>query len=281
MVNPVDKGLLVKVGMDDSNFATGFKGLNQQLKIAQNEFKNVNAIVGKNSNSIKDLGARYQAASKVFQAQKAKVEALGNELENTRKAVENNSKATQKDKDALLRQTQAYNNAVGTLAKYERQMNEIGNKIGSTDGKFSKFNAILTSVSNKINTVGNGFQEFGNKINGIGGKISDAGSKMTAFVSVPVAGAMAKATTSAVQFGDEMTKMQAVSGASKRDMDALRNASLNAAKTYGIGTKEYNAAATELMKAGYSGKESMNIMSAGIKTAKATGEDLEIKHQIL
>lgn len=261
MANPVGKGLLIDVGLNDANFATGMKGITQQLKQAQNEFRNINAIIGKNENSIKSLNAKYQASAKVVEAQKRKVEELKKRYEQNKLAIENNEKATQKDRDALLRSGQAYNNAVGQLAKYEQQMDSLKKKVIDTGGYVGKLGANL--------------QNLGSGLKNVGDKVSSVGSTMTSFVSVPIAGALATASKKALDFNDEMTKMKAVSGASKKDMEALKNASLEASKSYGISTKSYNDSATELLKSGYSAKESMSIMNAGIKTSKATGEELE------
>lgn len=268
MANPIDKGLVISVGFDDSVFASGMKGINQKLKQAQNEFKTLNAVIGKSGNSVKELSIRYQSATKVFEAQKAKVEALKQQMLKTKEAVENNTKATQKDKDALLRQTQAYNNAVGQLAKYEGQMKSLQSQVIKTGGYIGKFGTAIQTAGSKI-------KSFSEGIKGVGDKVSDVGGKMTAFASVPVAGAMAGAAKTAIGFRDEMTKMQAVSDASTKDMKKLEQASISAAKEYGVSTESYNAAATELLKSGYSAKESVEIMNAGIKTSKATGEDLE------
>lgn len=265
------QGLVLEVGFNDSNFTSGMKGVNQKLKQAQSEFKATSAIVGKNSESIEGLSAKLKAAEKVYDAQKNKVNELKKKLDATRESIEKNEKATQKDKDALLRQSQAYNNAVAQLGKYDKQVNDIEADLQKATKSTSGYNAELGKLSKHTGA----FSNLGNSLNSIADKSEKVGKSMTAMVSVPVAGALATAGKSAVTFNDEMIKMQAVSGASKKDMDKLKESSLNAAKTYGVSTKEYNAATTELLKSGYTAKESMSIMEAGIKTSKATGEELE------
>lgn len=267
MANPTNKGLVLTFGLDDSSFANGVRGINQKLKQAQSEFKATSALVANLGDTVAGLGQKYRASQKVIEAQKEKVEALRKKYLDTKEAIENNAKATQKDKDNLLRSAQAYNTAVTNLAKYQDEMSKLQDEYYKTGGALGK-------LTEKINNGMKHIQNFGDKIKGVGDKVSELGSKMTTFGSVPIAGAMAAATKTAITFSDEMVKMGAVSNASKEDMEKLKNASLDASKSYGVSTSDYNDAATELLKSGYSVKESISIMNAGIKTSKATGEDL-------
>lgn len=107
-------------------------------------------------------------------------------------------------------------------------------------------------------------------------KAASLGRSMSMSVTAPVVTGLGAATAKATEFGDSMHKMQVLSGASKDEMKKLSEASKEAAKTYGVSTKEYNASVTELLKTGYSVKDSMKIMKAGLQASKASGEGLEV-----
>lgn len=267
-------GLVIDFSLDESNFASGIKGLNQRLKQAQNEFKAVDAVVGKTASSMSDMTAKMNAMSRVVDAQKSKVDALRDKMEKTRKAVEGNSEATQKDKDALQRQVQAYNNAVGQLAKYERQLEGISNASADMARELSSSGKSVQTLSGKLDASARKFESLGNSMKAIGEHASNVGAKMTGIVSVPIATAMGTASAKAIEFNDQLTKMAAVSEDGVKASKLISDASLKAAKDFGVSTTAYNESATELLKSGYSSKESVDIMTASIKTAKASGEDL-------
>lgn len=106
-------------------------------------------------------------------------------------------------------------------------------------------------------------------------KATSLGRSMSMSVTAPVVTGLGAATAKATEFSDSMHKVQVLTGASEGKMRKLSDASKDAARNYGVSTKEYNNAATELIKTGFSIDETTKIMDAGIKSAKATGEDLE------
>lgn len=105
---------------------------------------------------------------------------------------------------------------------------------------------------------------------------SSIGQTMSTRVTAPIVAGLSVAIVKATEFGDSMHKMKVLSGASKNEMKKLADASKEAAKQYGVSTKEYNESVTELLKTGYSVKDSMKIMKAGLQASKASGEGLEV-----
>src|SRR5690625_6881575 len=67
------------------------------------------------------------------------------------------------------------------------------------------------------------FNKTANRIKDVGNKFTDAGKKMTAGVTLPLAGIATAAVSTVMKFDDSMSQVRALSGATGEEFDELRD----------------------------------------------------------
>lgn len=278
----MSEGMIVRLALDSSNFQSGLAGASQRVKQAKNEFQSISKVIGRNINDLNQLRSKYDALAKVISAQEQKVSMLKKAYEKQREAVEGNANATAKEKKALQTAAQAYNRAAGDLGKYKLQLDGLVNSMDKVEkeakqvnlNNISKqFDAIKSDLNSLTKVIPNTIGKIGTGLESIGSKTESLGKTLTKAVSLPLAAGFTKAAQESIKFSDEMTTLKAVSGATAKELEAMKQKSSELAVKYGEDTSKINAGLTELTKSGFKIKDSMKITEAVILGAKASGED--------
>lgn len=153
--------------------------------------------------------------------------------------------------------------------------------INATLRFFDKFSQPLEKASQKVQGATNKlmahhkeFNDLGKKLERTGRSMTRTGKSMTRSVTVPIAGVVGASVRAGMAFDEQMSKVSAISGATGKDLEMLRDK----AKEMGAKTKfsaTESAQALEYMAmAGWK----TNQMTAGLpgimNLAAASGEDL-------
>lgn len=129
-------------------------------------------------------------------------------------------------------------------------------------------------LGSSMQVAGEKVADLGRKISEVGQSISNFGQDLTMKVSMPIAAAFGTAIKTTADFDEGMSKVAAISGATGKDFDALREK----AREMGATTKFSAAEAAEAMNymamAGWKTEEMLSGIEGVMNLAAASGEDL-------
>ena len=137
------------------------------------------------------------------------------------------------------------------------QVGELFALISADDGQFR---SALSSAESAFKKVGKG--------------ISKAGKSMTKNVTLPIVGIGAAIIKISADFEKGMSKVQAVSGASGKDLDKLRQKAKDMGATTKFSATESAEAMNFMAMAGWKTNQIMDGLDGVMNLAAASGEDL-------
>lgn len=151
----------------------------------------------------------------------------------------------------------------------------LGTAQGYLDLDISKFQmGLRNALAESQGTFKKMESDIGATLKGVGSKMESAGKTMTKYVTAPVVGAGAAAVKTAADFDSGMSKVQALSGATGKELDQLRDK----AKEMGAKTKFSASESAEafgyMALAGWKTGDMLDGIEGIMNLAAASGEDL-------
>ncbi len=205
----------------------------------------MSAAWDKDSNSLKKNKEARDQLSKMIDNQKQRVDKLKEGLAQSEKATGENSTETLKWKQAV--------------AEAETELN--------------KLNKELEAVPNTMQTLGTVMQNTGDAIKGAGEKFMP--------LSAAAAAGLGASVKLAADFDSQMSKVQAISGASADDMVELSAKAREMGATTKFSASEAGAAMEYMAMAGWKTADMTSGISGVMNLAAASGEDLALVSDIL
>lgn len=152
---------------------------------------------------------------------------------------------------------------------------DVGSAVGYLDLDISGFLSNLKSAQNEADKAsGNMATKIGGNISGMGKSISSVGSTLTKSVTLPLVGIGAAGLKVATDFEKGMSEVRAISGATGKDFDALREKAIELGADTAFSSGEVAEAMTEMAKAGWDSQQIIDGMSGVLAAAAASGEGL-------
>ena len=152
---------------------------------------------------------------------------------------------------------------------------DVGSAVGYLDLDISGFLAGLKSAQSEADKVSKNIAtKIGDNISGIGKGLTTVGSTLTKTVTVPLFGVGAAGLKVATDFGKGMSEVQAISGATGEQLEALRNKALELGADTAFSANEVASAMTEMAKAGWNSQQIIDGMDGVLSAAAASGEGL-------
>ena len=152
---------------------------------------------------------------------------------------------------------------------------DIGSATGYLELDISKFLASLNEANlaaqGKTKTLGN---TLGDGLETIGKKITGAGKTLTTSLTLPIVGAGAAAVKTTADFDKSMSNVQAISGATGEDFDALRSKAREMGATTKFSASDAADAMSYMAMAGWKTNDMLDGISGIMNLAAASGEDL-------
>lgn len=151
----------------------------------------------------------------------------------------------------------------------------LGTAQGYLDLDISKFQmGLRNALAESQGTFKKMEKDVGTTLKGVGDKMTSAGKTMTTYVTTPILGAGAAAVKTAADFDTGMSKVAALSGATGKELEQLRDK----AKEMGAKTKfsasESADAFGYMALAGWKTKDMLDGIEGIMSLAAASGEDL-------
>lgn len=152
---------------------------------------------------------------------------------------------------------------------------DVGSAVGYLDLDISGFLAGLKSAQSEADKQSKNIATtIGNNISGVGKSLTSVGTTLTKNVTVPLLGVGAAGLKVATDFEKGMSEVKAISGATGKDFDALREKAIELGADTAFSANEVAVAMTEMAKAGWSSEQIIDGMSGVLSAAAASGEEL-------
>lgn len=244
------KGITVKIGGDTTELGRSLKEAETQAHGLQKELKGVNTLLKFDPGNVTLLKQKQDLLKKSIEETKKKQEALNEVL----KKVDS-----------------------GEIEMTEEEYRNLEREIALTNQKLKS----LTEQQKKFGSVGvQQIVAYGEKIKDVGDKLQNAGQKMIPVTgAISAIGAMAVKTTA--DFDSSMSNVSAISGATGKDLQALRNKAREMGAQTKFSASESADAMSYMAMAGWKTKDMLNGVSGVMNLASASGEDLAKTSDIL
>lgn len=301
--------LVVKVAMEDSSFQQGVQNLNRNLKVIQSEFKSATAGLADHGKGIEGLKAKADMLNKSLEAQAKIVEAYQSKLKESQSTLESNAKKQIELANAVTKAEKAYKDSETALGKnaeetqklateYEKLLNEYSSgeekirnnqraidnwsiktnnakaKLSEMQSEFKATNESIKNHNSIWNESANSLQTWGSKAKSVGDNIKNVGQSINNHVSLPLFGVAAAAVKVGADFEAQMSRVQAISGATGEDFTKLNDQALQLGADTSFSAKQAAEGMENLASAGFSTQEIMAAMPGMLDLAASSGEDL-------
>ncbi|MFT8825169.1 MAG: phage tail tape measure protein [Liquorilactobacillus mali] len=259
MADEVLGRMVIELGLKDSAFSKGITGANKMVRSSMAEMKASMAVVGQAGSKYDLLATKQRGLTKVLEAQKAQMELLRKSYQGS---LTETGQATKKTAD-YARQ---FNNASAKVSALSKQL--VANAKAMAAARIE-----TTGFTGKLNAFGKSAQTVGDKMKSIG---SSATTKLTA----PLVLGFGYAMKSAIEFNSQISKLGplltnggVVTAKYKAQLNELANASKKWSTQFGVSTSSINTGMAELIRKGYSAKQTIGAMPAILNATKASGDD--------
>ena len=245
------QGITVEIGGDTTKLSTALSKVNKEIRDTQSQLKDVNKLLKLDPGNTDLMAQKQKLLTQAISETKEKLDALKLAGQQANEALAK-GEISQSQYDALQREIVETEKALEELEKQADKSAVALQKIGATGEK-------LKSVGSSIEGVGKKLMPVTAAVGGLG----------TAAVKV------------AADFDSAMSQVAAVSGATGKDLDALREK----AREMGAKTKFSASEAAEAMNymamAGWKTGDMLDGIEGIMNLAAASGEDLATTSDIV
>lgn len=245
------KGITVEIGGDTTGLDKALKSVNTSIRSTQSALKDVNRLLKLDPSNTELLSQKQRLLKDAIAATKEKLDSLKVAQEQAKQQLENGELGQDKY-DALQRE----------IVETEEELRRLQQEAATTNTALSKIDVA------------------GQKMEAVGNSIAGAGKKMMGVTTV-IGGVGVAAVKTAADFDSAMSQVAAVSGATGKDFDALRNK----AREMGAKTKFSATEAAEAMNymamAGWKTEDMLSGIEGIMNLAAASGEDLATTSDIV
>ena len=162
------------------------------------------------------------------------------------------------------------------MADYSLQVNvEAIDKASAVFDKISKnVNTFKSDLEGTAKSGQSNMQNLGQSLQGVGSTMESTGKVLTASVTMPIVALGTAAVKTAADFDSQMSKVQAISGATGKDMDALRSKAIDMGDKTKFSATEAGQAYEYMAMAGWKTDDMLSGISGIMNLAAASGENL-------
>lgn len=246
MANDNLGSMIVRVGLDGTDFDKGVKNLNAKMKLAQSELKASSSSFENFGKTVDGLKIKYDNLSKQYQLQGERVKQLRKQYDDLVKSGQGQSQAALKVAKSLNYEIASYNRLGKEVENVSSELRELTIETKYQESSWAKAEKSLASFSDRASKTGTTLQSLG--------------KGLTVGVSLPLATLGGLAMKSASDFQKSQGKMQAALNLTKEEAKAM------------------GETAKEVWKDGFG--NDMNEVSEGVISVKKnlqniTGKELE------
>ena len=252
---------------DISNFKAAMQEAARYVRLANSEFKEASAGLGKWSDSAEGLQAKCTQLNKVLDAQKRQLDILENAYRQVAQEEGEDSKGAQELAIKLNNQRAAIKNTEAELDRYEKELNEAGDDVKGL-GKD------IDSTNSEVEKASDGFTVM----KGVLANLVAQGIRLaiTAFKDLAT-----EVYNTGANFESAMSKVSAISGASADEMQKLTDKAKEMGEKTVFSATESAEAFNYMAMAGWKTEDMLQGIEGIMNLAAASGEDLATTSDIV
>lgn len=252
---------------DISRLKKAMQEASRQVRLAESEFKAASASMEDWSDNANGLESKLESLDKVLKAQKRQLALMNDELEATTKEYGENSAAADRVRIKI-------NNQKAAIAKTESQISSYSDKLEEVTSDTQKYEDAIDDLNAKNESASDGFTTMKGVLSNL---IADGINRaIDAFKD------LAKETYNAgANFEQGMAQVQAISGASADEMEALTAKAKEMGETTKFSASESAEAFNYMAMAGWKTEDMINGIEGIMNLAAASGEDLATTSDIV
>lgn len=182
-------------------------------------------------------------------------------------AIKNHDQNLAKAKNAVNNERTSMNNLQKTIDKTKNEMKAFNKEQLIANSQYTKAANHLDKMSDRFTSIGHGMSSFGRS--------------MSMYVTTPIVGAMGYASKLGVEFDDGMRKVQAISGATGKDLDALKAKAREMGATTKFSASDSAEALNYMAMAGWKSQDMIKGLPGIMNLAAASGEELGLVSDIV
>lgn len=245
------KGITVEIGGDTTGLDKALKSVNTSIRTTQSALKDVNRLLKLDPSNTELLSQKQRLLKDAIATTKEKLDSLKVAQEQAKQQLENGELGQDKY-DALQRE----------IVETEEELRRLQQEAATTNTALSKIDVA------------------GQKMEAVGNSIAGAGKKMMGVTTV-IGGVGVAAVKTAADFDSAMSQVAAVSGATGKDFDALRNKAREMGAKTKFSATETAEAMNYMAMAGWKTEDMLSGIEGIMNLAAASGEDLATTSDIV
>lgn len=221
---------------------------------------------------------QYDNLKQKLQVQKDEHEKLKAKVQAAKEAYEASAEATGKNSEESQKLKAEYEKLEARLDSSERAIGKTETAIEKQEAAVTQSKAALAEMEVQLRDVNaelarQKFDEYAEKAEKVGTAVENAGKKMMVVTGAVAAVGTASVKT-AMDFDSQMSRVQAISGATGKEFDKLRQQAIDLGASSVYGATEAAEGMENLASAGFTVEETMAAMSGLLNLAASSGEDL-------
>lgn len=255
--------------------------LNRKYEITVREF-------GETSNEAKDVKIQIENQQAAIKKTKSEIEGYNDQLEQCRKEQEKNEtalgKLTKKIEDQqseLDDLTEKYKNAVIQYGENSKEANDLGKQIEDLSGEIKQNKTEMENAEKAADKLTDSLDDAGDEAKTAEGNFTIMKGALANLVSDAINLAIQKLKDMAaeivnvgIEFDSAMSKVQAVSGATGKEYELLREKAKEMGATTAFTASEAATAMNYMAMAGWKTEDMLEGIEGIMNLAAASGEDL-------
>ena len=244
------KGITIEINGDTSKLTTALRNVDKQARDTTRNLRDIQAALKYDKSKGPELAEQKQRE-------------LARAIENTKEKLDVLKKGQAEMSDEFKKTAEgsaAYDNLTREIWKTERQLKSFE---AQSDRSYQK----LAKVRDEATKFGKTAQ--------------DIGGEMTKKLTTPILGLGTVAGKITTDFDEKMSKVQAISGATGNEFDALRNKAREMGAKTQFSASEAAEAMNYMAMAGWKSKDMISGIDGIMNLAAASGEDLATTSDIV
>lgn len=227
----------------------------------------------------------YDNLKTTLEQQKTVHDQLKTKVDAAKKAYEESAKATGEDSEETKKLKAEYEKLQGQLNTSEAQIGKTETAITRQEAAVTQTTAQLANMEAELRDVNAElarapFDEYAQKAEKVGGTLTKAGQALLP-ISTAVAGLGAAAVKTTMDFDSEMSKVSAISGATGKDFEALRDKAREMGSKTKFSATEAGQAMEYMAMAGWKTDDMLDGIDGVMNLAAASGENLATTSDIV
>lgn len=277
--------LLVTLGVQDKGAKTQLTALNKELRTLDKEFKTVDKTSSTYEKGTESLGKKLDILKNKYDTQKTKLEVYKKQIETSKNRIEekkksletltsaegDNEKQIQKLNKEIVNLEQDIRQATREMGLTEAQLQQLESEIQDTTKAIEE--KPFEDMKKDLEQLGSQIDNTGQKLQNMGQHISNTGNTLLK-LSTPVVGFGAYAIKASMDFESAMSEVEAISGATGKDLEALEEkAKQMGASTSKSATESANAL-SYMALAGWNTQQMLTGIEPILRLAESGNIDL-------